>query len=650
MHQDPPSENSKKAQSSTEELRRTWTQQRRDAARREDAWSWTRLGTFLLAIVPWFIFAGRPALAALLSLALLLLFVLAVWQHQRAQRRREAFDRRLLMLDEAAQRTGGRVACVRAWARPDDGAAEDQRLPALRARGPTWPLSPQEQDDLDLYAEPVGLFGLLNRASTDIGARRLRDWLEHSPLAAERILAQQEVVRWLAERPEARLEIMAGLAVLRREDRRLAGLIRAIDTVQPLKLPLSPGVLRVAGVINFVLIVASMILSASIGGVWTFVWIGLLLLNVALYAGMRRAINAALEAWEDTHWPARGCRIAAAEALRHLPTDQIELAPLRTALAQAAAARVLPRLHGRTSWAEHGGLAAALLNVLIFFELHVADAILRTAVPNRDVLLCGISALAELDALCSLASFASEQPVTCWSAIAETTQLNIAGGVHPLIPPERVVANDLALTLQTRLWIVTGSNMAGKSTFLRMAGVNVLLAQLGCPATATAMHWSPIRLITDLRVRDNLAQNESYFLAEVRHLRRMILPPDGATPILGLMDEPFRGTNSEDQTAASVAVVGRLQQSQHLYLLATHDRHLTSLADGRAARNFHFRENLAQGGMVFDYRLHDGPAQSRNALRVLEREGYPPDVMEAAHAWLSANDPAANDLKPGAAP
>jgi DNA mismatch repair ATPase MutS len=197
------------------------------------------------------------------------------------------------------------------------------------------------------------------------------------------------------------------------------------------------------------------------------------------------------------------------------------------------------------------------------------------------------------------------------------------------------VPNDVRLTPASRMWVITGSNMAGKSTFLRMVGVNVLLAQIGSPAVAREMTWSPLRLMTDLQARDNLAEDESYFLAEVRHLRRMVVPPEESGVLLGLIDEPFRGTNSQDQSAASVAVLRHLLRSATLVVLATHDRHLTRLDTDQAVMNFHFREDLSSAGMVFDYHLHEGPAQTRNALRVLEHEGYPPAILADAHAWLS---------------
>lgn len=194
------------------------------------------------------------------------------------------------------------------------------------------------------------------------------------------------------------------------------------------------------------------------------------------------------------------------------------------------------------------------------------------------------------------------------------------------------------------LWIITGSNMSGKSTFLRMVGVNLLLAQAGCAAPATHVCFMPMRLVTDLRIRDNLAKGESYFLAEVRQLRRMIVPrPDQAAsaPILGLIDEPFRGTNHQEQRAATLAVIEHLVRSDGLFLIATHDRTVAGIVGSAGAQNYHFQEHLRDQELTFDYLLRPGVARTRNALRVLEREGYPPELVSRANAWVdeaSGND------------
>lgn len=281
----------------------------------------------------------------------------------------------------------------------------------------------------------------------------------------------------------------------------------------------------------------------------------------------------------------------------------------------------------------------ALLNMLVFYDLHVVGRILKSTLGNQESLIEGMSALADLEALNSLACFAWESSgdgPTCYPQAVADPLLTIVGGRHPLIEPNRSVPNDVKLSLSTRVWIVTGSNMAGKSTLLRMAGMNALLAQMGTAVLACEMAWRPLRIMSDLRARDNLAKDESYFLAEIRQLRRMVLADEADAPLLGLIDEPFRGTNTDEQVAASIAVVQHLLGVFGFFMIATHDPQLASLADNSsAARNYHFSEEIDGRNLVFDYRLRTGPTPSRNALRILEHEAYPPELVNRARQWLA---------------
>jgi hypothetical protein len=640
------------------EQRQQLSARRAVCAARETRWSWARLAVFAAALAPWFIVPQHPLGAAGLMLAGLVLFGLTVRQHHALLAQREHADRLLCMADEALQRVGGAVVCIRDWQRPREARGEDALLPPLLERGPSWPLTAQERDDLDLFAAPVGIYGLLNRTSTAPGARRLSDMLENPLLAPQRILARQAAVRWLAQNPLARLDIMAGCAALRGEDKRLARLIHALAAARPLKLPIPAWLLALWGTLSAAFTVLAVVRVVS-GDSALSLWLLLLLVanGAFYYRYLRPRLAAAFVPWEDAAWAARGYLTAARHAATALAgtgeqREQTELAVLRERCTPVIRPDALPSLYRRLGWTEGGGLPRLLLNILAFADVFVARRLLACVLPRRDEFLAGLSAIAELEALCSLAAFASEQPLSCYPTPAAQAGLWLTEGVHPLVPPERVVPNNAVLDQAVRMWVVTGSNMAGKSTFLRTVALNVLLAQVGGIATARGLTWSPLRLITDLRTRDDLSQRESYFLAEVRHIRRMVVPPAGEAPVLGIMDEPFRGTDSEDQTAASLAVLQQLLASRHLFLVATHDRQLTAVADvaktetvndhaartatvdRHAARNFHFRENLAGDELVFDYRLYPGPAQTRNALRILAREGYPAELVERARAWL----------------
>ncbi len=622
----------------------------RTAARREAIASWARLAVFVAGGAGW-ISLGLAETAGLAWLGSAVAgFVWTVRRHLVLRERLDDAERLVQMCDESARRMGGSVVRIRDEAPPGPRGEGEPELPRIVDDGRVWPLTAQERDDLDLFAPPVGLFGLLNRTSSALGARRLRDALLNPLLERERIVARRDAVLSLAGDTSVRLHLLAACAGLRGEDRRLCEFSRAVDGARGLHVRAPVGPLRVWSIFSTVVFVSCGV--AALGGATGWAWgvLGVLIVNAAIFAPLRGAVREVIRPWPETTWAvrryARVARLAAEQLSGHAP-----LAEIGRAFAAVARPEVLPRLARRCAWTESAGPIQVLLNGVGLYELHVAAALNRVVAPHRSELLAGLAAIAELEMLLSLACFAAEQPCACLPRIADDVGLEIRGGRHPLIDPQRVVPNDVLLDGRRRVWIITGSNMSGKSTLLRMVGVNTLLAQIGTVAVADEMSWSPARIVTDLTVSDSLAAGESYFLAEVRHLRRLLKAeqddsraPAGVggaaagstdTVLLGLIDEPFRGTNSVEQTAASVAVVRHLARAGCLILLATHDRELTTLADGDTVQNFHFREDLGSTGMVFDYRLHAGPATTRNALRVLEREGYDESVLRDAYEWLT---------------
>jgi hypothetical protein len=601
--------------------------------RLETRWSWIRLISFVAGLTTVILLWHNLLLAGAAGIVGVLAFAGAILRHTTWESRRSFVERASTVAAESFHAGTRRDSPARAWQRPENPPEESGVTPPVIDSGPTWPLTDQERDDLDLYGPPVGIFGLLNRTSTLPGARRLRDILDSPSLSPEHIRHRQEAVRWLEQHNEERLGMMATLVLLRNHDKHLDRLVGLVHrTERPPRSALSTSIRLWSPVSGLIFVYA--VLSIANGQIlWARGLVALLAANAILLALARslfRRLEAAVSPWTTLGNTLNSLLAIAQHAGRDLP-DQTQLSLLKKHFTGISSNARIPSLCGWLEWAGLHGAVRAMLNMLVFFDLHIGEAVLARVVPNRDILLHGLSAMAELEALCSLASFSAELPIACYPQPNGDRTFHIEDGRHPLILSPDSVPNGVQLGSDIRTWVITGPNAAGKSTFLRMVGVNVLLAQVGAAVPAQRMVWSPVRLITDVRIRDDLARHESYFLSEVRRLRRLVLDADPGAPMLGLIDEPFRGTNSQERAAAGIALLEHLMASHNLFVIATHEEVLArTAASVTSAANYHFQEHLQDGGIAFDYLLRPGPAGTKTAIRILEREGYPASLLERA--------------------
>lgn len=233
----------------------------------------------------------------------------------------------------------------------------------------------------------------------------------------------------------------------------------------------------------------------------------------------------------------------------------------------------------------------------------------------------------KLEALNSLANFAYLNPNYVFPKINPSSPLLRARALgHPLLKPAAKVCNDFELNENTEIAVLTGSNMAGKSTFLRTVGVNLCLAYAGAPVNATQLQVSLFRVFTCIKVSDSVQDGLSYFYAEVKRLKALLSATDqkDGPPLMFLIDEIFRGTNSRERLIGARAFIRALSERRTVGLIATHDLELVKLADEiKRVANFHFREEVRDGKMVFDYHLRPGPCPTTNALDIMRLEGLP---------------------------
>jgi ABC-type branched-subunit amino acid transport system ATPase component len=271
-----------------------------------------------------------------------------------------------------------------------------------------------------------------------------------------------------------------------------------------------------------------------------------------------------------------------------------------------------------------------LLNALIPWDFFFTYRLEKLRQEIGQLMPRWLDAWYELEALNSLANFAWLNPDYSYPEVATNSIGCEAKAIgHPLIKPDHKICNDLELDEQHRIIILTGSNMAGKSTFLRTLGVNLCLAYAGAPVNAERMHTSLFRIFTCIKVSDSVQDGLSYFYAEVKRLKLLLsaAEADADLPIMFLIDEIFRGTNNRERHLGSHAFIKALSMRRNaLGLIATHDLELTNLADEiPGISNFHFREEISDGQMVFDYELRSGPCPTTNALEIMRIEGLPVD-------------------------
>ena len=264
------------------------------------------------------------------------------------------------------------------------------------------------------------------------------------------------------------------------------------------------------------------------------------------------------------------------------------------------------------------------LNSFLLWDVRQMLALNDWRKKNKTVVPKLFHAIAETEVLNSIATIHFNYPNWCLPKLTdnhfvfESEELG-----HPLIPKKERVDNDFLVGKNTLISLVTGSNMAGKSTFLRSIGINIVLAQLGAPVCAKLFTLSPVRLMTSMRVSDNLAENTSTFYAELKKLKTIIEAVNNSEKVFVLLDEILRGTNSHDRHTGSAAFITQLIRHHAFAVIATHDLELADLKEQfpQSLENYHFDVQVKGEELFFDYKLKEGVCHSLNASLLMKKIG-----------------------------
>jgi hypothetical protein len=583
-------------------------------------YTWLRIGVFgagLLATALILYFAGPWAAGACLAVALLL-FGLAVYAHQRVE---HSIRRHRVWLDI---KTAHVARASLDW---------DRIRPAFSPK--PRPGHPFEAD-LDLVGGR-SLHRLLDTAVSYEGSQRLRDWLTApvpDPAATRR---RQDLVGELIPRHRFRDRLTLHATLAARSKRAW----QANDLVDWLARQGSEATLRnwlfllgAWAVLNAVLLVANRL---DLIPAW---WMPSLVLYLGVWFTRVRATEAA---WDEA--------LALEGALRQLRAifRQLEtVSYARTPHLRALCAPFLDEAHRPSRYlARITGVVTAMglrtnpllglaLNAVVPWDAYFVYRLDRQKADMAVHAPAWMDVWFELEALGSLATFAYLNPGNTMPTVrgAGAAQAGVfrvpvfrAEGLgHPLLPDGERVCNDFSVQDLGQVTVITGSNMAGKSVFLKTVGLNLALAHAGGPVVARALETVPFRLFTSMGISDSVTDGISYFYAEVRRLKALLaeLERDHPLPLLFCIDEIFRGTNNRERLLGSRAYVRALAGKNGLGLIATHDLELARLAEELPqVVNYHFRDRVVGDRMAFDYALLPGPCPTTNALTIMRLEGLP---------------------------
>lgn len=476
--------------------------------------------------------------------------------------------------------------------------------------------------DLDLFGRK-SLFQALGRTCTHIGKQTLATWMQHHLTEKAAIETRQESIRDMSQRMEFREAFRVTGSINRGADS---------DEEEISRWSRTPSVLQHLWWVKLCLWAVPginiLLLALGLLNILSLSWFGMMFtVFVILSFGLIQRVTLIQESYgkklKTLNRYARLITLAKGEtwqapALRQL-TDKLDIDGHSPAEALTQLSKELDRLDLRNNQ-----LLYVILEGSMFFQLRQIVRIERWKARYGKYLMGWLEAVGELDALCSLGTFAYNHPAYTYPTIAGQSFCFLARNMgHPLMPEAQCVKNDATIPSRPYFLIITGANMAGKSTYLRTIGVNYLLACMGCPVCCESLTLYPAQLITSLRTTDSLSDNESYFFAELKRLKRIIDLLDEGQELFIILDEILKGTNSADKQKGSLDLIRQFMRLKADGIIATHDLLLGTLADQfpEYIRNYCFEADIKDNELTFSYRLRKGVAQNMNACFLMRKMG-----------------------------
>ena len=488
--------------------------------------------------------------------------------------------------------------------------------------------------DLDIVGRG-GLFELLCRARTRMGEDLLLTWLLE-PAEVPEIVRRQaavEELRWRVDLRE-RMGVAGEAAAVGVQAEVLAKWASAEDVLTQRCMPWVAGALSIL----FAILAATVIWltgGGSLGRIGPDAHrdaVGLLLAVLVMQAAVRRPFERRITAVLDgTEAAVRNMQLLASllEVMESETFTSERLVEIRRKLASHAVAGSLAigRLAKLGQWQDSmDNMIVKGLNLPLMYSVQLAWAIQRWRRQHGGAVGLWIEAVAEMEALLSLATYAYEHPADVFPEfVSGEPSVEAKEMGHPLIAVSKCVRNSVQIGGETRVLLISGSNMSGKSTLMRTLGVNAVLAMCGAPVRAKSFRLTPLKIGASLLVNDSLQEGHSRFYAEIEKLRRICASAEGADNggMLFLLDELLQGTNSKDRRVGAEGVVRALVEAGAIGVVTTHDLALAEMEGLPAGsmRNMHFQDQIVDGQMRFDFTLREGMAMKSNGVELMRLIG-----------------------------
>ncbi|MCX6296624.1 MAG: hypothetical protein NTX97_11265 [Bacteroidetes bacterium] len=475
--------------------------------------------------------------------------------------------------------------------------------------------------DLDIFGRK-SIFQILNRTSTFTGRIKLAQWLTFPFLDKVKILSRQKAIQELSSKPEWNQEFIA-LGFQNKEQAKdkevIEEWLNEKNIFSNLFLQISCVIFPIVTVTSIVLYFIG-IINATPFTLLFFIQFGI----IGYYTKRINKIHDNLSRKFDSIEKYRQLiSLIEKESFKSDLLNDLKSVFINENNSASENIKELKSLTDKLD-ARMNIVVAVLLNGILLWDINVMCGIENWRKKNKENFMKWVDAIGEFDAFISLGMYAHNNPTYVFPEV-ETNHFTIEAENlgHPLIQESVLVKNNYRISHAPKVDLLTGANMAGKSTFLRTIGVNLTIAMIGAPVCASHYKFSPIHLFTSLRTNDSLQENESFFYAELKRLHLLTEQYEQGKQVFFLLDEILKGTNSKDQHAGSEALIKKILKLNGVGIVATHDVELSKLASQfpNQVRNLCFEITIKDDKLNFDYKLSEGVCSTMNASFLMKKMG-----------------------------